>query len=231
MARQSKPQEEETDQGAPEWMVTFSDCMTLLLTFFVLLLSFSSFDNKSFMKLQVIYSTALDSIFPLRHDSRDSLNYLAPIRYINENDEGSEKPTQSNNQNEGLLKEQLSSDLNDGIVLLLPSNKMFFGDGTILSSGGRRNLDQIAQYIAEMPNRIVISEKGSVNDEGTESIRLQRAWSVMDYLVSKKKVDKNRLSISISGTTSHKSSQGSDSEMNNSNREIEISLLQRSIYN
>lgn len=231
MARQGKPKEEESPQGAPEWMVTFSDCMTLLLTFFVLLLSFSSFDNKEFSKLQVIFSTALDSISPLLHDSRDSLNYLAPIRYTSENDSGSEKPILSENNNEGLLEEQLSSDLNDGVVLLLSSKNMFFGKGTILSSEGRDTLNDIALYIAEMPNRIVISERSPAYDEDTEPLRLQRAWAVMDYLASKKQIDKNRLSISISGTTSYKTSRVSDSKNENTGREIEISLLQRSIYN
>ena len=231
MARQAKPQEEETPQSAPEWMVTFSDCMTLLLTFFVLLLSFSSFDNKKFSKLQAIYSTALNSIFPLRHDSRDSLNSLEPIKHVSENDKGSEKPTLSENPNQGLIKEEISNDLNDGIVLLLSSKKTFIGNGTILSSKGCEMLDDIASYMVEMPNRVVISERNPVYDENTEYLHLQRAWAIMDYLVSKKHIDKNRLSISISGTTSNEGSQGSDSKVENSDSKIEISLLQRSIYN
>ena len=34
--------DDEARAGAPEWIVTFADLMSLLLTFFVLLLSFSS---------------------------------------------------------------------------------------------------------------------------------------------------------------------------------------------
>ncbi len=34
------------EEGAPGWMVTFADLMTLLLTFFVLLLSMSTLDNQ-----------------------------------------------------------------------------------------------------------------------------------------------------------------------------------------
>ena len=40
----------ESGGGAPEWMTTFSDLMTLLLTFFILLYSFSSVSNDKFMK-------------------------------------------------------------------------------------------------------------------------------------------------------------------------------------
>jgi len=228
MARRNVSQEEEEAPGAPEWMVTFSDCMTLLLTFFVLLLSFSSFDNKEFSKLQVVFSNALDSIAPLPHNSRNSVSDFTPIKYTEENNDGSEKPTDSINKNEGLLKEQLSSDLNDGIVLLLPSDKMFLGEGIILSTKGKTKLKDIAKYLAEMPNRVVISERGSVNETNTETIRLERAWMIMNHLVSKEGIDRDRLSISISGTTTNKDS---DSGQANSGRQVEISLLQRSVYN
>ena len=53
---------EEAPGGAPKWMVTFSDCMTLLLTFFVLLLSFSSFDDKAFRKMSTALATGKSSI-------------------------------------------------------------------------------------------------------------------------------------------------------------------------
>ena len=57
MGRANKQVVPDEDPGAPEWMVTFSDCMTLLLTFFVLLLSFSSFDDDGvFRHLKVICS-------------------------------------------------------------------------------------------------------------------------------------------------------------------------------
>lgn len=39
---------EEQEAGAPAWMVTFADLMTLLLTFFVLLLSFANMDTQKF---------------------------------------------------------------------------------------------------------------------------------------------------------------------------------------
>ena len=39
------------DEGAPAWMVTFSDLTTLLLTFFVLLLSFANMDIVKFREM------------------------------------------------------------------------------------------------------------------------------------------------------------------------------------
>ena len=51
-AGKSPPQEEcECEEGAPAWVVTFGDLMSLLLTFFVLLLSFSRMDDERFKEL------------------------------------------------------------------------------------------------------------------------------------------------------------------------------------
>lgn len=44
----SKKKEEECAEGAPLWMTTFADMVTLLLTFFVLLLSFSTIEIEKF---------------------------------------------------------------------------------------------------------------------------------------------------------------------------------------
>ncbi len=50
MAGKKKQKVEESKGGAPEWMVTFGDLMSLLLTFFVLLVSFSSIQQVKFQK-------------------------------------------------------------------------------------------------------------------------------------------------------------------------------------
>lgn len=48
--KKKKKQADEGGGGAPLWIVTFSDLMSLLLTFFVLLLSFSSIQEVEFKK-------------------------------------------------------------------------------------------------------------------------------------------------------------------------------------
>ncbi|RMF83486.1 MAG: hypothetical protein D6739_07145, partial [Nitrospirae bacterium] len=46
-------------QGAPEWMATFGDMMSLLLTFFVLLLSFANMDIQKFKEAMASVQSAL----------------------------------------------------------------------------------------------------------------------------------------------------------------------------
>ena len=80
--------------GAPEWMVTFSDCMTLLLTFFVLLLSFSSFDENFFERLRVSFAKELHSVHMSKSKvEKDAFLPVKIIQQIEEVKKGSEKPT------------------------------------------------------------------------------------------------------------------------------------------
>ncbi len=48
MSDDISPIEEEVEEGAPAWVVTFGDLMSLLLCFFVLLLSFSEMDRNRY---------------------------------------------------------------------------------------------------------------------------------------------------------------------------------------
>jgi len=49
--------DDDDEEGDPLWLVTFGDCISLLLTFFVLLLSFSSFEDKEAVKNKISFQT------------------------------------------------------------------------------------------------------------------------------------------------------------------------------
>ena len=53
MSKERRPRKssESSSPGAPAWMATFSDMMTLLLTFFILLYSMSSIDAQKFKEI------------------------------------------------------------------------------------------------------------------------------------------------------------------------------------
>jgi chemotaxis protein MotB len=233
MGRQKKFEEEEESAGAPEWMVTFSDCMTLLLTFFVLLLSFSSFDNKVFRRLKVIYSTALTSISPIRYSNRDAFTHISPVKYIYEIEKGSEKPTILPESVEGLMNEQEHTNFKKGMVFLIPSNSLFWGKGNVISSEGSSFLDKMALFLNEVNNHIVISESNPTNNQDAEYKSLQRSWSIMNYLIYHHNLDKKRISISMTSTLSGEMKKNINSypDMSNNENKVEISLMEWSIYN
>jgi chemotaxis protein MotB len=232
MARAKKQAESDDDPGAPEWMVTFSDCMTLLLTFFVLLLSFSSFDdNRVFLRLKVIYSRAFTSIAPTTQIERNALFYLTPVKYVSELDKGSETSTAEQGSKDGLMKEAKMMDLTMGVAFLVPSKKFFWAKGSALSVEGRRILDTMTPLLKASPSRIVISENGPIDDQTGENFGLPRAWTVMEYLTKERKFDNDRFSISADGTLAQEGFENGKSGWPETERMVEIVLLQRSIYN
>jgi chemotaxis protein MotB len=211
-------------------MVTFSDCMTLLLTFFVLLLSFSSFDNRIFRNLKAIYSEALTNISVMRRSDRDALMDMPPVRYIVELDKGSEKPTPDSGQEENLLKENELLKLRPGLAVLISSRELFWGQGTAFSTRGSRTMDLVGAFLKNVPSRVVISETGSGGDRGSVHFGLPRAWAAMEYLTAKAGLDRERFSISQASSLPSGST-GVGPARPTSERKVEIVLLERSIYN
>jgi len=62
VADHDEPVTEEAEEGAPAWVVTFGDLMSLLLCFFVLLLSFSEMDRNKYR----IVSGAMKNAFGIQ---------------------------------------------------------------------------------------------------------------------------------------------------------------------
>lgn len=82
MARRTQ----QASEGAPEWMTTYSDLVTLLLTFFILLFSMASIDNVKFSEVAKSLSSSLsimnlnsgDSILSSNGKSIISVSFVNP---------------------------------------------------------------------------------------------------------------------------------------------------------
>ncbi|MBW3019624.1 hypothetical protein KY329_05600 [Candidatus Woesearchaeota archaeon] len=231
--RAKKQPELEEEPGAPEWMVTFSDCMTLLLTFFVLLLSFSSFDDKIFYQLKSIYSGSFTAIIPVSTRNRDALLNTPPIIHEIIPEKGSEKETNIFDDTEGLMKYTGIVDLHMGLSFVIPSKKVFWGQGITISTEGRYIMDKIRSFLRKSQTRVVISEYGPNGKLSSEYYGLPRAWAVMEYITTERNIEKNRFSISPSSSLEQNipSQTKLGSTAPQSERTVEIVLLERSIYN
>jgi len=232
MGRGSKKAESDEAPGAPEWMVTFSDCMTLLLTFFVLLLSFSSFDEKVFRKLQASFFKALPGINQSEEASRDAVLPTEQIEETPELVKGSEKPTLVKGFEDN-LKEDTPADYRRLKVFSISSERIFWGRGTLISAEGRRIMTKMASFLKEVPTRVVVSENGPVSEEGAEQLGLSRAWAVMKYLTTEHNLNKKWFSISAASTLAQGGFRSGEQARASTEPEriVEIVLLERSIYN
>ncbi|HUT02219.1 MAG TPA: flagellar motor protein MotB [Phycisphaerae bacterium] len=203
MARR-KRKIDEGPTGPGEWIVTFSDCMTLLLCFFVLLLTFSSFDEVELQKLAGAFSGAVshDSIFPIPREIKES-SVPPPERTMDVTEKGSETPTQSDKKAvkfPARLPPILDDDVyKDRKVLYIPSEWVFFGKGSVLTREGREYLKMIGRLLRMVPSRVVIAESGpAAEGHPAGQTRLDRAWAVMRYLTEHLRLPKGRFNVTAS---------------------------------
>jgi chemotaxis protein MotB len=200
MPREKKTIQEDQPPGAPIWMLTYSDCVTLLLTFFVLLMSFSTFDDRIFYKLKVIYSDAFYSIQTREAERRDSRINIELQNQIDRIDDGSNSPT-LDSLHSGALNETLTPFENQK-VFLIHSDKVFWGNAIALSSEGQEALKALAAFLHTVKGNIVISEisRQTSQDKQSRDISLKRAWHIAQFFIKNHNLPMERFNIS-SGTT------------------------------
>ena len=226
MGRPEKKPEPVREAGAPEWMVTFSDCMTLLLTFFVLLLSFTSFDDVG--KFQNLGSVFAEQFSIDIEKTREKESLLVRINPPKELQKGSEQPLLNERKKENAIVEDRSIEHRRRKIFLMPSETVFLGRGAVFSSEGKKTLLDMASFLHEMQNRIVVSENGEGENQSDE-LGLQRAWAVIDYLSKEGKIDKKRISLSAAGIVVKEDSGKNRGTIRG--RTLEVVLLEGSICN
>jgi chemotaxis protein MotB len=230
--KKKQPAPEEAP-GAPQWMLTFSDCVTLLLTFFVLLITFSAPGNSKIKGMGDSIAKFLPGFDWADKMYRDSMSKYFQFYPAETVETGSEKPTLEEGTKGNLKKTIMPSDFDAAKVFSIPSGRIFCGRGTVISSNGREVMTAMASFLRKVPNRVVICEHSLKENKGGEQIGLQRALTVMEYLSAKHGLNKKRFSISGTSTMEQEGFEGSlpDQPNTKAERMLEIILLDRSIYN
>lgn len=209
-------------------MVTFSDCMTLLLTFFVLLLSFSSFDDEDY--LHTMKSSFANQFSFGNHGTSEKDSVVVMPRYQNEVQAGSEKPTLSDGKDNRFKKSTDPTDYLKYQTFMVSSNEIFWGAGTAISAHGKNVLTDLSLFLKEFPNYfVIVSESGPDDDTKGHTIGFDRAWAVFNYLSAEKGIGPHQLSISTSGTAVQEYHANQIRREQRTERMLEIVLLRRSI--
>jgi len=223
--------------SAPIWLLSFSDCMTNLLTFFVLLVTFSSYDNDARESIRAL-GKVMRKTFPgfTKSDPSDD-SAIVPTNQIWATEEpasGSEKPsvTTTSNTTEGVLRALPETPgYKDCRVLLMPSKRVFLGKSVALSPEGRYITALIASFLKDAPGRVVVSEHGPAGDSTDAHTGLSRAWAVVEVLKAQQGLELNRCSISTASTLTAKELGENDSPsgQQRDERMLEIVLVGRSV--
>jgi len=188
------------DGPSANWLVTFCDCMTLLLAFFVMLLSYSSFDPEVLNRLQGGFDQrSYSSLFDRQH----RLGREAPIPQpgVVHRTEKGDSTTNRPDDPEPVDKprdplEDLAADAyRDRRVLTVPSKMLFLGRTNLLKDRARRMLSVIADYLRLVPCRVIVSE--TVADAEAQDRGLARTWAVVGHFTEQEGLEADRFGIAV----------------------------------
>jgi len=181
MPKSEKP----PDSGAPAWMVTFGDMMSLLLCFFVILVALSEIKEDKFLVLVNSFRryfgyTRSTGKFP-RKEFNDVFHRLAALRSL---------PTEAKKMR-GARARSLAgrsfrvTSIKKGERLTLNGEVSFELGSSELRKDAKGILDQIAELVRGYPNRIEVVGHTAREDKVDDPYQLSwdRARAVLEYLV------------------------------------------------
>lgn len=237
MLQQKPPENRQTIQDPkprfPPWLITYSDLITLLLTFFVLMMSMADLDPVRFNAA----SNSLKGAFGIRPTKSDSSpTAFSPAPPILQTE-----PIESHIINSLYKKlnlefeDQLRSEKtaimrinSDTILVRIPEPLLFEPGRHQLNEDSTAFIDTIAEAIAEHPIYMRVEghcdafEPADATDNGFE-LSTARAVSVVRHLIQKNILDADRLSAIGYGNTKPITDTSNPSEQS-LNRRVDIFL-------
>lgn len=204
--------DDEESMGIPEWVVTFGDMMSLLLTFFIMLVSMSEIkEEEKFqamvesMKQQFGHTMSMESNSP-----GDSRPQSSAARALATSGRAKKKDT-----HKGGVPTKAPHGEDERVRIIRPGNNtaigtvIFFTDGAYeLDDKAKAALDLEVQQLAGKPHKIEIRGHTAqelavqgVNPADPMDLGFKRSRSVMMYLVEKHKVPPERIRCTSAGAS------------------------------
>ena len=171
MAKKKCP---DCEECLPAWLAAFGDLMSLLLCFFVLLLSMSSMDAKKISEAIGSLSGAMSVLEggTKTEISKQRIQESTPIESKDETSEAVNKVAQAIiDANEMMEKGHGPAisveEAQEGFVIELPASLLFkSGSSTIENEDALLFLKRIALIVEELPNTMQVSVQGHTDNQG-----------------------------------------------------------------
>lgn len=189
------------DKGAPKWMVTYSDMVTLILVFFILLFSMSQIDevkfeavSESFRNRMIFdfYPSPVPMENPTENTSHEekgetSNQFETPsdLPERNDRDETAEEEDSlgalmSNVEqylNENNLNNVISASRTEqGVVLVLQDSILFDSGEAVILSSAEEFLNRIGTLLGDIPNDVRV--EGHTDSQPMSSFRYPSNWEL-----------------------------------------------------
>jgi len=236
MKRKSKSQPPRK-KGAPQWMVTYSDMMTLILVFFVLLFGISQVDNEKFDAVANSFrERGLFEFYPspIQFESPDKKGTV---------EEGYGEEGMKEDEFEELIREinkfieendlgeiMVANRIEQGVVLVLPE-KIFFDPGKAdLLDPALPFLDRVAELIKNLSNDVKV--EGHTDNVPMNSYQYPSNWElsaarasrVVRYFIDNHGLDPDRF-IATGYADTEPVAPNDTPENRQKNRRVEIIIM------
>jgi chemotaxis protein MotB len=234
-----QPAEEEEPAGAPEWVVTFTDMISLLVTFFVLLMTFSSMEEFELLQIQgvlpgskgehdllathrVLEAPPYDHLTNVDVDQTHSAPHSRPDEQV----ERAQRPGERLDSDELLV--DLTS-VGDGIVISWGSRYSFAPGSADLVPDLARALDRLALILSHYPHQVVVEGHADADHPATPEFPDTLSISVARALAGAERLTAGGVESTRVQVTGHAAERprtvGATAAERRSNRRIELRLL------
>lgn len=206
MARKKQKPESEGPKG-DEWLGTYSDMVTLLLTFFILLYSMSSVDSEKLKQLSKAFNEVMggekgDSI--LQYDLYDG-----EVPLVGGESDNKEMADKAQSMYAGVKEFVKDNNLSNtvkitederGVILQLKDSILFETGEAELKPQSKDVLNKINTLIKSLPNAIVVeghTDNVPIHNSEYDSnwdLSTARAVTVVRYFIEEKKENPSRFS-------------------------------------
>lgn len=197
--------------GSPAWMTTFSDLMTLLLTFFILLYSFSTLDAIKFKNVasalqSVLLGEAKPTIFPNDVPPGNTpINDPLPVQQTQIEELNSELVELFTLVNEYVEREGLQAEISvrtdrRGVIIDIKEKVLFDSGKAVLKEDSLEVLDKVVVLFEQFDNELII--EGHTDNVPINTAQFPTNWelsviraiNVLRYFTEHKEVDPSRIS-------------------------------------
>ena len=227
--------EEEPEPGIPEWVVTFGDMMSLLLTFFIMLVSMSEIkEEEKFqamlesMRQQFGHESTTASILPGDNSPRNSnLQTLASMGRAKRQDimRGGNPVKAVTGEHNRVQTIRPGRNATTGGVIQFPE------DTADLSEKNKQRLRQIALQIRGKPQKVEVrghTSRKPVPSGDHWNLSFQRCYNTMKYLVEFGEIEPER--IRLGAAASHEPiNNGVDVEHRKQNARVEVLMWDEAV--
>lgn len=237
--KEKEPREEEEPPGAPEWVVTFTDMISLLVTFFVLLMTFSSMREYDLLRIQSIMSRSRGVVQTEKSERMipapdpDHVQSTHPTEGARNPHERPFDELPEEQQSTGTAQDERPdvnlNQIGDGMLLKFGASETFDRGSAAVNLGLQRSLMQIASVLAAYGHTVVIEghaardHAASPTFPDAQSISLARARSVAQVLVEAG-LSPERIQLVAHGDQ-RPADVADTAQAHNANRRVELRVL------